>query len=260
MLVFVIPLRNPSTARDWQRCQQLCRQTVASALAQANSNVRVILACREFEPEIEDPRLIVIRKPFPDPRQDWVDQHRDKYEKICAALVEARKHSPCYVVKLDADDLVSRKLATYIEVTKNPNGYYVPKGYLWRDGRPTLLQINQFHAKCGSSNIVYAGPDELPCSMTEDSSNFPLLKFGHHMTVEKYAAMGRPLEPVPFRAVIYRQAHGENITSFMSSPEAGQYRRPNWKFYVGRLWLQRRRRFFSACLKAEFFGQRFMVA
>jgi len=254
VLVFVIPLRNPSTARNWRRCEQLCRQTIASALAQTNPNVRVILACREFEPGMEDPRLIVVRKPFPEPKQDWVDQHRDKYEKICAALVEARKHSPCYVMKLDGDDLVSNRLAAYVHEQANPNGYYIPKGYLWRDGGRTLMPLDNFHVACGSSNIVYANSEELPSSAGVDFSHLPLLRFGHHVTVESYASMGRPLQAIPFRAAIYRQASGENISGFLQPREASRYKKPNWKFYVGLLLEQRKRHLLTAGLKREFFG------
>jgi hypothetical protein len=49
-IIFVLPLRNPGTARDWPRCVELCRQTLRSIANQTadSSSYRVILAGEEF--------------------------------------------------------------------------------------------------------------------------------------------------------------------------------------------------------------------
>jgi hypothetical protein len=252
MLTFIIPLRNPGTSKNWERCQELCRQTIHSALSQTDPDLRVVLACREFFPEpLQDPRLIVIQKDFPDPSPDWESQHVDKYKKIAAALVVARQFAPCHIMKLDADDLVSNKVAAFVKLQPSKNGYYFPQGYFWRDGARTFLLSRNFHHVCGSSNIIYAEPCQLPES-DSDCSDFPLLKFGHNITLEGFASIGRPLEAIPFPAAVYRIGNGENITAHFSPSGSKPGARPNWKYYLGLLLEQRKRRFLSNNLRREF--------
>lgn len=253
MLVFVIPLQNPETARDWQRCNALCQQTVRSALNQTNGDVRVIVVCRDFTPDITDSRLTVLRSPFPTPADTWEDRHRDKYRKIAIGLIEARKYAPCYVMKLDADDLVSRDLASIIHTRNHKSGYYIERGYRWSEGSRLLRQIESFHLSCGSSNIIWSTSDELPSSEEQDMSSFPILRFGHNITVEQFAKLGRPLMAITTPAAIYRVGHGGNITATLS-PSAMAHNKPNWKFYAGQALELRKLRPLTRAIRREFFG------
>ena len=254
MLVFVIPLRNPETAQNWDRCNTLCQQTVRSALAQTDPNVRVIVACKDFTPDVEDDRLTVLRHPFATPARTWEDQHRDKYAKIAHALVEARRRAPCYVMKLDADDLVSRHLSREIHGTRRTPGYYLAKGYVWRDGSIFVRPVeSHFHLHCGSSNILWCERYQLPSSVDDDMSAFPIMRFGHNITVAEYDKLGTPLKAIDWRAGLYRAGHGENISSLLA-PAGTVQRKPNWKFHVGRALKLRELRPLTPTIRHEFFG------
>jgi hypothetical protein len=253
MLVFVIPLRNPETAQNWERCNSLCQQTVRSALAQTDSNVRVIVACKDFTPDTEDERLIVIRHSFSTPVRNWEAQHQDKYLKIAHCLVEARKHTPCYVMKLDADDLLSRHISAEVHTRHCRPGYYLPHGYLWREGSMLVRPVDDFHNHCGSSNIVWCEQQHLPSSLDEDMSAFPIMRFGHNIAIAEYAKLGTPLVPITSRAAIYRAGHGENITAHLN-PAGTLHNRPNWKFWVGRALRLTELRPLTPSIRREFFG------
>jgi hypothetical protein len=236
--VFVVPLRNPSVAHDWDRCVALCADTLNSALNQTapGESFRVILVCREFpENLIEHPSLEVIRYPFPNPTPNWENQHHDKYLKIRHGLARARDFAPCYVMKLDADDLVNNRLVTYVLRDNNRLGYFVDSGYRWHDGSASLQLTTKFYKGCGSSNILYAEKSQLPIDAADVSRQYDLVALGHNITVETLAQRGTPLRPIPFPAAIYRMTNGENITTHFSPFQTNASERPNWKFYVGHL-------------------------
>ncbi len=252
MLVFVIPLRNPETAQSWERCNALCQQTVRSALAQTDSNVRVIVTCKDFTPDGDDDRLIVLRQPFPTPARTWEDQHRDKYRKIAHALVTARRFAPCYVMKLDADDLVSRHLSAAVHAAGHQPGYYLPLGYLWSEGSRVVRPVDNFHHYCGSSNVIWCQANDLPSSVDDDMSRFNILRFGHNITVEEFAKLGTPLMPLKIRSAIYRKT-GENITAHLEM--AGTvHNKPNWKYHIGQLLKLAELRPLTPAIRRNFFS------
>jgi hypothetical protein len=253
MLVFVIPLRNPEIAQDWNRCNALCQQTVRSALAQTHSDVRVIVSCKDFTPDVCDDRLIVLRHPYETPARTWDDQHNDKYRKIGHGLVEARRYAPCYVMKLDADDLVDRRLSSIAHGIGHKPGYYIDNGYVWAEGSRFVRSVDNFHLACGSTNIIWCEKDELPSSVHEDMFAYPLMRMGHNITVREYEKRGTPLMPIRSPGAIYRISNGENITShFVRSGLT--YTKPNWKFWVGAALRLTELRPLTRSMRRDFFG------
>lgn len=176
----------------------------------------------------------IIRHPFPDPEKNWEDQHRDKYAKVKMALVELRRvNEPYYVMKFDADDLVSDKVVPWVLSHNNGRGYFVDQGYRLQASSGVLALVESgLHRTCGSTNILYASPTDLPYSM-DDDGKYDLLTLGHNIAIDTFLARGAPLEPIPFPAVISRLSTGENITSHYRPRTDHPETRPNWKYYVG---------------------------
>lgn len=250
MLVFIIPLRSPGSTQHWRRCELLCRNTIRSALSQTDPNVRVILSCKEFDPgDIQDSRLTVLRGDYPEVGSDWRSGATDKTYKVVAGRHESKQYTPCYTMLIDADDLVSNKLAEYVHRVKHPVGYYLPLGYTWMSGASTVTINDQFHRVCGSSGVVYTEPANLEES--GDSSVTSLLRFPHHEIVEHFSRQGKSLHPVPFPAAIYRRATGSNLseTGGVVVPSMSW---PVWKKCLKAAWQLRRRRFVTAAMKQEF--------
>jgi hypothetical protein len=253
MLVFVIPLQNPETARDWAHCNALCQQTVRSALAQTHRDIRVIVVSKEFSPDISDERLTVLRMQFAPLANATDAPHRDKYRKIAIGLVEARKYAPCYIMKLDADDLVSSKLATIVHAKGHKPGYFIERGYRWSEGSRLVHPIGDFHLACGSSNIIWCEPNELPSSEDDDPSAYPILRFGHSITVHEFEKLGTPLMPIAIPSAIYINGHGNNMS--VRFPGGGiSHNKPNWKFYLGQALEMRKLRPLTRSMRREFFG------
>ncbi len=214
---FLIPLRNPALAQNWERCVELCVQTLNSVCTQLSPypDCKVVLVCREFPliPKYEN--LVIIKSYFPDPEPTWEEQHKDKYAKIRVGLEYLSNFTPLYVMKMDADDLVSNRIVSYVLKDDNKRGYYVGLGYKWKIGRRRLECIENLHTSCGSTIILYANANELSKELVNHSS---LLKLGHHNAVNYFHQIGKPLAKIPFHAVIYKISHGENITENFKKP------------------------------------------
>lgn len=232
---FVVPLRNPSVANNWDATVELCMDTLRSLANSNDPRCEVLLVCREFPSSDFSDNITILRHPFPDPEKNWEDQHRDKYLKIKMGLVELhRRGSTYYVMKFDADDLVSKELVPWVLSDGNRHGYVIEKGYRLDYAARQITKIKScFHKNCGSSNILYAPPEALPTSM-DDKHPYDLITQGHNIVVDTFLERGKSLKPVPFPAVISRTQTGENITSHYSPSKVGSGSRPNWKFYVGK--------------------------
>ena len=235
-MLFVIPLRNPSTADNWKRCVELCRRSVESAAGQRNvpaDKVQVILVCKSYPHSISHPENVtVLRHDFPDPGSRR-GMRKDKYRKIKMGLVHACQYTPTYVMKMDADDLVSARIAEYVLSDDNEHGYYVEKGYVWKRGSFFLKRKGDFHRGCGTSNVLYAEKESLPQSM-EDTKDYDLISLGHNIAVDTFAERKSPLSPLPFRGAV-KVMHGQNISSTHPLDHYHSGASPNWKYYAGKI-------------------------
>jgi|GEM_PF-2191032 len=229
---FVVPLRNRATAQNWDTTLSLCIETLQSISRQTRAPCDVILVAKEF-PDIELPsNVTVIRSDFPDPNLNWRDQHTDKYTKIKMGLVELRKRDcPYYVMKFDADDLVSDSLVPWVLSDNNRRGYLVDNGYR-HTGRLYDAVKTDFYKQCGSSVILYTTPDKMPADMS-DEREYDLLTLGHNIAESTFIERETPLAKVTFPSVVYRLGHGENITAHFRALEASGEVAANWKWHVG---------------------------
>jgi hypothetical protein len=143
--------------------------------------------------------------------------HSDKGRKILHGLDIARADKGSYVMFLDADDLVSNRLAGFVERHKGANGWYFDRGYrmdymfnnfvFWR---------RAFYHECGSSYIIRSDLAPFPESRddTLDFSDYHVRRYVVHAYVrEDLAKRGTPLAPLPFYGAIYT-FNGRNIYAY----------------------------------------------
>lgn len=207
-VAFVIPLKSPAVARDWDLTVALCLRTLSSIFNQTDSNYIVHIACNAFPMISTSDKLFIHEHDYPVP-QTWGDGHKDKYAKLGDALSKICPQEDCYVMKMDADDLISRHLVTYINVTQK-DGYFIGKGYLATDSSSWMKYTRQFHLSCGSSNVVRLQPDELPSGPRESFHTFEIMKCGHNIFKEFYSSKGKEIVETPFPAGMYITGSGEN--------------------------------------------------
>jgi len=144
MFVFVVPFKGHACCSDWAIAAQLCARAISSMLA-ARSEIKVVLVCNEPPDRLPlDSRLIVKSVATPTPRNRH-EMMEDKYFKIKLGLTLAREFAPMWVMRADADDLISRRLVPFIDQQRPYGAWYSETGWLHSYGSRWVIKQRNFH-------------------------------------------------------------------------------------------------------------------
>jgi hypothetical protein len=218
MFVFIVPLRSPETCADWGKVSSLCNETLNSILQQSSDEYKVILVCNlpplDF---ISNKHITVVQESFAIPKS-WEGGISDIYQKVKRGMVEAKKlqmvkpDSSTFVMRVDADDLVSNRIVSFAEKSPDPDGWYFSTGYIYEIGEKYMFLRPKFTAVSGTSNIFKCNYSDFPESMDTPSSEW-LEPVWQHLNVNKLLEpRGRKLSPLPFPGAIYR-INPQNMSS-----------------------------------------------
>ena len=195
----------------------------------------------------------------------------DKLAKIAAAWNYAKSMwNPHYVMKLDADDLISSRLTQWLEHSGGEPGYLVTHGWLWHSGSRLIERTEYLDRVCGSCLIIRSdladrtGPfltETEGVRLDEASSTFAasdhyslvpgsgtgalLLNDSHQRYAAQFAYLGHELSTVPFNAIVYRIGNPESNSRL----EAFWQPKYTTRMFVGKI---RRTRFLTKRLRKEF--------
>ena len=208
MIVFLIPLKAPQVCDNWEHVQGLAFKTIHSILNQTSQNFHIILVCNEF-PDFKHEKLTIIRENFPIPT-NLEEGFTDKYYKLKRGMIEMYKFAPCYLMRIDADDLISNHLLKFVDKNEGP-GWLIRRGYKYSPGKDYVIKSRNINDLCGSTNIIFVKKDEALESSDSPTENCHAINAGHHKIEALYQSLNRPLSDIPFPAVIYTMAHGNNL-------------------------------------------------
>ncbi|MCH2175610.1 MAG: glycosyltransferase family 2 protein [Lentisphaeria bacterium] len=215
MLSFIIPLKSKQVSSDWEEVCANLERTLRSASNQESDDFQIILVCHEKPLLIKEfEKLIILEAPFPIPEivenkeQQLANYRTDKGRKILMGLNYCRIEDPeGFFMVLDADDLVSARLAKYVSDHKSSNGFYFHEGFMMKSYEPFFLfKRTLFYHECGSSFIIKNKrapfPEEL--NYEEDISNYYIRRYEVHAYIpDCMNRLGFPLEQLPFPGAIY---------------------------------------------------------
>lgn len=229
MMCFAIALRGKASTDKWDNVVRDFNNTLRSVFNQTCEDFHVFVGCNEI-PELseqyDERRLHFIQVNTPVPRT-CQEKCRDRSWKLlnCAKAIRERfgelsVRGGVFVFPVDADDYVNCHIAEYVKEHPDANGFKSKTGYKWVKNRKMML-ITPYYG--GSMNIMKMYPDELPETLPDISlcfdektsaelgAKYPIKWFD--IDVEgKYAALGSPLDRLPFRSTIYVLGTGENIS------------------------------------------------
>lgn len=217
MLTFVIPVRHPDNARDWNELKSYLGVTLASISNQAESGWRaVVVANRGSDLPALPPGVQVAWVDFPpNPLHEQGAQDRtafqdavrlDKGRRILAGMLAAGATE--YFMLVDDDDLISSNLTGFVRQQRGANGWFVCHGYVWTPGNKLLYRHPDFSRLCGTSHIIRADLFAMPASMAEADDTYIKNMLGSHVFITKYLTeQGTPLVALPFAGAIYRTGH-----------------------------------------------------
>lgn len=251
LLTYIIPFRPRSTAENWRLVSHLCVNTIISCLNNKRNNISVIVVGHEppqnFE-QVRDTRLKYITADWAPPEYSRFgpDGMQDKWKKVQKGLVYASRLKPEYVMIVDSDDLVSRRIPDYLSEQMPENGLIINNGYYYEYGHYIAVkQIGNFN--CGTNAILNARKIRLPRSEGEEDLKQCIgLTTGHMMIEERMADLGMPLEPVPFCAAVYL-SHKEQHSHAVGM-------KPRWAAFRRYISSARHIAFFGKAKREEFWG------
>lgn len=218
MLVFVIPLKSRKICKSWKRTSQLLERTIRSVCNQTIQDFRVIVVCNEKpETEFQHPHLRFVEVDFPDPKETnrIAVRRTDKGRKILRGLMYAKQFHPTHAMSVDSDDCVSNRLVEWVQSNPKQNGWYIKRGYKYRDGeRCVYIKRNKFYTLSGTSNILRFDLLNIP-DRPEYNRGYGYYKFYiDHQKVKRFMSeKGTPIKPLPFPGAVYIIGTGDNISN-----------------------------------------------
>lgn len=223
MLVFIVPLKSRKVSQSWEQVCNLFERSIKSICNQTSPDFRVIVVCNE-KPEITftHPHITYLEVDFPHHKESSpiVIGDTDKGRKILAGLTYARQLAPSHTMFVDADDCVSKHLAEFVNQHSNSNGWFINKGYKYREGSNFIfVRSNNFYHVSGTCNIIKYELNELPETPEYNRGCGYYKPYIVHRRISSILAQrGTPIEPLPFAGAVYIVENGENLSAHKYKP------------------------------------------
>src|SRR5215510_4978932 len=159
-VAFLIPFASRRTKSRWDIACAYLRQTLKSIQTSSSQNYRVVVAGHEapdFNIETNAKVCFVsVDHDIPHHQDAIISGRLDKLAKIAAAWNYVKpRWNPHYLMKLDADDLISSRLVQWLKNFGREPGYLIEHGWVWRSGARHLLQSTEYLDRvCASCLII----------------------------------------------------------------------------------------------------------
>jgi len=206
MLYFIVPLRSRKSSLNWDKVVHDFNLTLKSIMNQLDPYFRVVVACTDIPDYPADERLQIIVVPVN--YQGIGDAMRDKGNKMRAMCAHIRAQGGGYIMPVDADDLISNRISALVNQAKSKAGYIAGTGYEYDDKSKRIRLMPKFYNLCGTCCVMHFTAEELPENM-EDKRYYTILA-GHTHWKSEFEKKNTPLQPFPFKPVVYRINTGEN--------------------------------------------------
>jgi hypothetical protein len=264
-LTFVIPVRHPQNAKNWQTTKKNLSEVIRSISLQDSSDWQaVIVANKNVDlPQLPE-RFSVAWVNFPPNKmhekgsmkqEDFYDAFRwDKGRRVLAGLLHAKPKG--HVMIVDDDDFVSSKLTSFVAKHKDDNGWFLGDGYIWSENQNFLYTYDDFSNLCGTSHIIRADLYNIPETMEDATEEYVKRWLGSHIFIHTLLDQaGTPLKKLPFVGAVYRVghsgAHSKSANIFRQYFLKKSLLKRPWEF-CRRLM---RLRLLSPSIRNEFFGR-----
>jgi len=209
MILFIIPFIAEGVAADWTRAVVVLERTLRSILANPEKDLRAMVICQDRPPlSLKDDRYLFLESKNPKPnKQDIRAKHQDKGIKTAEAFEAARTIAPEYVMIVDADDLISNSLVSYVYQRPEYDAFCLKKGYEWREGSSSLIVRRNFNQVCGSAFIWRYNERLFPAWISKNYSVKRVADQGHNLVEDAMDAGGFKVDKIYQPKAIYVTGH-----------------------------------------------------
>lgn len=216
-VTFVIPVRHPQNAKNWEENKRNIAETVKSISGQIGTNWSAVIVANEGAQLPPLPEGILVKRVdfAPNPMHERNDAgveafyeavRLDKGRRVLAGMLHVPDSE--YFMIVDDDDFVSNKLAQFVASQRPANGWYINSGLVWSQGTKWVYTHDHFNEYCGTSYIVRADLMNLPASLEQASDDYVKRMLGsHRFIVSDLQSNNTPLAALPFAGAVYRIGH-----------------------------------------------------
>ena len=136
MLGIITCLRARVVTRNWDYHVWLLQRTLDSMLAQTNKDFLITVVCHEIPdvPHVSYPAVRFVSVSFPPPACNNDDMCADKALKLSAGARLAISAGCNYIMFNDADDLVSRRISSFVAHHQGGAGWYSASEFFYTYG------------------------------------------------------------------------------------------------------------------------------
>ncbi|NJR49052.1 MAG: glycosyltransferase family 2 protein [Leptolyngbyaceae cyanobacterium CSU_1_3] len=137
ILVFLVPLRSAWSAKSWVTVCNLLERTLRSICNQTLPSFHVLIVCHDrpiLSDQYNNTEYVEVDYPAPKQPISVSDGDLDKARKLWTGIQYAQKFANPYLMFMDADDCVSKNIVEFIAQQPQSNGWYISKGYQYREG------------------------------------------------------------------------------------------------------------------------------
>lgn len=216
MIFFGIPLRSKASSQNWENVTKVFNRTLNSVYSQTDPNFKIYVAChdipildRKYDERVE---FLISDRDTPETKEEMM---LDKGWKISMIAKRIRESGGGYTMLVDSDDLVSNRIAEYVNSHPQCNGYISSYGYVYYEDSNYMQKVRRLHKLCGSCSIVYYAvedlPDRMPESFFDDTPTDQWVIRKPHCVIPEYLKEnGRELTKIPFPTTVYVRNTGDN--------------------------------------------------
>jgi len=222
MIGFIVPVKPKKYSKNWNLDNAILERTVKSICNQDSQDFKLIIVYSDM-PEIgfSHENLHYVHFPYADVSvndiADWEDRKQwytpvfaermmDKSRKIILGCKVAKSLNCSYLMGVDSDDLVSRKLNSFIKdyPQKDCAGWRINNGYVYEENARVAVKNKNIWGMNGSVHIIRADLVRIP----DFETNFNLFDYSlfqsHVYTYQRLIDFHKEkLEEVPFYGVVY---------------------------------------------------------
>jgi hypothetical protein len=223
MIAFVVPFRPKETSQNWAYHSALLGRTLKSICNQSANSFMVIVVYTDLpENQFHHPRIVYLKFPYQRLGMNDITDYPGEVSKIynerdavnvmdqgrrtIFGAKEAIRLNCNYIMSVDADDLISDKIASFVEKNSSNKsaGWYVNKGFVFFEGEKHLMkQPFKMNELNGSTHIIRCDLIPIPDFNSHNLLDFHF--FSAHGWLRKRISQqyGEELTSLPFYAVIY---------------------------------------------------------
>ena len=147
MLGFIVPVKEKSKSPDWDKDNELLKNTLHSICNQENPSFKVFVVYTDMPYFLKNDKVIYIKYPFPFVLAKDISDYEsflkkqfsdamgqgvfDKGKRVLFASKFAKEYGCNFLMSVDSDDLVSNQLSGFVDQHQDEKyGWYVNKGYI----------------------------------------------------------------------------------------------------------------------------------